>query len=67
MRRVPLTCFDSSHGLWAACEAAGVVFFFKQWGGRTPKAGGRTLGGRTFDEMPAARPRWAEPVVSAQS
>jgi protein gp37 len=34
------------------CVAAGVAFFFKQWGGRTPKAGGRLLGGRTWDEMP---------------
>jgi protein gp37 len=28
------------------------VPFFKQWGGRTPKAGGRTLDGKTYDEMP---------------
>ncbi len=34
------------------CVSAGVAFFFKQWGGRTPKAGGRTLEGRTWDEMP---------------
>jgi protein gp37 len=32
--------------------AAGVAFFFKQWGGRTPKAGGRTLDGRTWDQYP---------------
>jgi protein gp37 len=32
--------------------AAGVAFFFKQWGGRTPKSGGRELDGRTWDEMP---------------
>jgi len=31
---------------------AGVAFFFKQWGGRTPKAGGRELDGRTWDEYP---------------
>jgi protein gp37 len=37
-----------------ACQAAGVAFFFKQWGGRTAKAGGRELAGRTWDEMPAA-------------
>ncbi|MEX2374988.1 MAG: phage Gp37/Gp68 family protein [Dehalococcoidia bacterium] len=30
----------------------GVAFFFKQWGGRTPKAGGRQLDQRTWDEMP---------------
>lgn len=40
-------------GLRDQCRAAGVAFFFKQWGGRTPKAGGRTLDGRTWDEMPA--------------
>lgn len=34
------------------CVAVGVPFFFKQWGGRTPKAGGRQLDGRTWDEMP---------------
>ncbi|QCP08335.1 phage Gp37/Gp68 family protein [Micrococcus luteus] len=34
------------------CVAAGVAFFFKQWGGRTPKANGRVLAGRTWDEMP---------------
>ena len=36
------------------CVEAGVAFFFKQWGGRTPKSGGRLLDGRTWDEMPAA-------------
>ncbi len=35
-----------------ACQAAGVPFFFKQWGGRTPKAAGRELDGRTWNEMP---------------
>lgn len=37
-----------------ACLELGVPFFFKQWGGRTPKAGGRTLDGRTWDDMPDA-------------
>ena len=37
------------------CEAASVAFFFKQVGGRTPKAGGRTLDGKTWDEYPSAR------------
>jgi protein gp37 len=45
------------------CQAAGVAFFFKQWGGRTPKAGGRLLEGRTWDEYPLqptmpTSPRW---------
>ncbi len=35
------------------CVIEGVPFFFKQWGGRTPKANGRTLAGRTWDELPA--------------
>lgn len=34
------------------CTDVGVAFFFKQWGGRTPKANGRELEGRTWDEMP---------------
>lgn len=34
------------------CVDQGVKFFFKQWGGRTPKAGGRELDGRTWDDMP---------------
>ena len=34
------------------CLNAEVRFFFKQWGGKTPKARGRTLDGRTWDEMP---------------
>lgn len=35
------------------CVDARVPFFFKQWGGRTPKAGGRVLDGKRWDEMPA--------------
>jgi protein gp37 len=38
------------------CQEAGVPFFFKQWGGRTPKAGGRLLDGVLWDEMPEALP-----------
>lgn len=39
------------------CVDQGVAFFFKQWGGRTPKTGGRELDGRTWDQMPAASAR----------
>lgn len=39
------------------CQAAGVAFFFKQWGGRTPKAGGRLLDGRYYSEFPDAAVR----------
>jgi protein gp37 len=35
------------------CVTEGVAFFFKQWGGARPKAGGRLLDGRTWDEMPS--------------
>ena len=34
------------------CEFQHVAFFFKQWGGRTPKAGGNTLDGRQWMEYP---------------
>ncbi|MCH8241416.1 MAG: phage Gp37/Gp68 family protein [Planctomycetes bacterium] len=34
------------------CVAAGVPFFFKQWGGVNKKRTGRTLDGKTWDEMP---------------
>jgi len=45
------------HPAWIAairdiCAAQHVPFFFKQWGGRTPKAGGRELDGRIWDELP---------------
>jgi protein gp37 len=34
------------------CEDANVAFFFKQWGGVQKKKNGRTLDGRTWDQMP---------------
>lgn len=39
-------------GVRDICLEAQVAFFFKQWGGRTPKASGRELQGRTWDQMP---------------
>jgi protein gp37 len=36
------------------CKAARVPFFFKQWGGVRKKSTGRSLDGRTWDEMPQA-------------
>jgi protein gp37 len=36
------------------CQASEVPFFFKQFGGRTSKAGGRLLDGKIWDEMPNA-------------
>ena len=47
------------------CDEEEVAFFFKQWGGRTSKAGGRLLDGRTWDQMP--RPQLArveEPALA---
>jgi protein gp37 len=35
-----------------ACKAQAVAFFFKQWGGRTPKSGGRVLDGKEWNEYP---------------
>jgi protein gp37 len=34
------------------CKAAGVAFFFKQWGGFRPKTGGRRLDGREWNQFP---------------
>lgn len=34
------------------CRKAKVPFFFKQWGGFNKKKNGRSLAGRTWDEMP---------------
>ncbi|MGB9177971.1 MAG: phage Gp37/Gp68 family protein [Pyrinomonadaceae bacterium] len=37
------------------CLAAGVPFFFKQWGGVNKKRAGRMLDGRTYNQMPSVR------------
>jgi len=42
------------HAIRAQCREQDAAFFFKQWGGIRPKARGRELDGRTYDEMPAA-------------
>jgi protein gp37 len=47
---------DWATGLRDLCLTAGVAFFWKQWGGRTPKAGGRELEGRTWEQYPVALP-----------
>lgn len=41
-------------GLRDRCLEADIAFFFKQWGGRTPKSGGRQLDGDIWDEMPTS-------------
>ncbi|MXX67823.1 MAG: phage Gp37/Gp68 family protein [Gemmatimonadales bacterium] len=44
---------DWSREIREQCQRNFVPFFFKQWGGRTPKAGGRLLDGREWNEFPA--------------
>lgn len=57
---------DWARSLLEQCQRAGVPFFFKQVGGRTPKAGGRDLDGRTWDEMPqSSRSSASTPIVRA--
>lgn len=46
------------------CEEERVAFFFKQWGGRTSKTGGRILDGRTHDGWPMARARSGDLLVA---
>ena len=51
------------------CQAESVAFFFKQWGGRTSKAGGRLLDGVVHDGMPPRRCDFglrAEPDTNAR-
>jgi len=66
---------ESGHGArpmeadWARsirdqCLAAGVAFFFKQWGGTRKKMTGRTLDGRTHDDMP---PRSRHPMIESHA
>jgi protein gp37 len=38
------------------CIEARVPFFFKQWGGRSPKSGGRLLEGEVWSQFPAKPP-----------
>jgi protein gp37 len=48
-------CLDWVRAIRDQCLERGVAFFFKQVGGYTPKAGGRLLDGRTWDEFPSTR------------
>ena len=48
------------------CVAAGVPFFFKQWGGKTPKAGGRLLDGREWNQMPELAAPSAQVVAAGR-
>ncbi|MHA2788365.1 DUF5131 family protein [Corynebacterium sp. S7] len=43
-----------ARGIRDACEIAEVPFFFKQWGGQSPKKLGRELDGIVWNEFPSA-------------
>jgi len=43
------------------CRAAGIPFFFKQWGGKHKSRAGRLLDGRTYDEMPIPHKEFIAP------
>lgn len=45
------------------CRAAGVPFFFKQWGGVRKSATGREIGGLTYDELPEC-PQRSAPTIT---
>ena len=49
------------------CEAKKVPFFFKQWGGRTPKSGGRLLDGIEHSAMPDYRMEQKEIAIQMAS
>ncbi len=46
------------------CEQQGVAFFFKQWGGRTAKSGGRMLDGREWNEYPRSNDSLELPLLA---
>jgi protein gp37 len=45
------------------CREQAVAFLWKQWGGHTPKSGGRAIDGKLYDEYP--RPHPAERAAAA--
>lgn len=47
---------DWARSIRDQCVTAGIPYFFKQWGGRIPKAGGNELDGRTWQEFPERQP-----------
>jgi len=53
---------DWARDLRDRCGNENVAYFFKQWGGRTSKAGGRELDGCTWDELPV--PVVRQPVLA---
>lgn len=47
-----------------ACLEQGVPFFFKQWGGRTPKSGGALLDGKAWRQFPRLENRHYQPALA---
>jgi protein gp37 len=43
-------------GIQRQCEKQGTAFFFKQWGGKTAKSGGRVLDGQEWNGYPVQMP-----------
>jgi protein gp37 len=50
-----------AQGLRDLCRIRAVAFFWKQWGGRTPRSGGRLLDNETWSQYPEER-RQLEPT-----
>lgn len=46
-----------ARGLRDKCLSENVAFFWKQWGGSTPRSGGRLLDDRVWDQYPVALPQ----------
>jgi len=54
-------------GLRDRCRDAGVPFFFKQWGGVRKGRAGRTLDGRTHDDVPDRTSRAVPPIAERRA
>ena len=48
------------------CRAAKVAFFFKQWGGIRPKAGGRQIRGREWNQYPRLPKNRSTALIAAE-
>ncbi len=53
---------DWARAVREQCQAAGVPFFFKQWGGPRPTSGGRLLDGREWNQFPTPGLRAGDPI-----
>ena len=61
-------CREWVLSLLRQCREHNIPFFFKQWGGTWKKRTGRTLNGRTYDQLPRLRlPFSVQPGVRAKA